>query len=63
MCKRLLGFRSGPEDHTFYACEAHREDLDRGNVMCFFALRKHPISDLSPEEIEDDIECDLCREG
>jgi hypothetical protein len=64
MCKRLLGFCAGPESHTFYACVAHRVSLDNADVLCFeYVYKDEPTKDLSPEEIGDDIECDLCREG
>ena len=55
--RRLFGFDAGPENHTFYLCEKHKDNTP----MCF-----HPILDrtaLLDEELEDDIQCDLCREG
>ena len=57
---RRLEFRSGPESHTFSACEAHRHLLDTGNVNCFFAVDRQPIAAVDPA---DEIECDFCREG
>ena len=60
--KRLLGFEAGPQNHTFYACEEHRGELERGDVMCFFALKNHPVETLSEDE-QDSFDCDLCREG
>ena len=64
MCIRRLGFCAGPESHTFYACETHRRNLNTADVMCFeYVYKDEPTKELSPEEFEDDIECDLCREG
>lgn len=56
--KRKLEFRSGPENHTFYACQEHKYLLDSGDVSCFFAVESQPT-----EPNHDGIECDFCREG
>lgn len=58
--KRLMQFEAGPETHTFYGCHAHKDELERGDVMCFFPLRNEPVRPVDPE---DEIDCDLCREG
>ena len=60
IAKREMQFCAGPEHHTFYACHEHRADLERGDVMCFLILRTKPVEAVDPE---DDIDCDLCREG
>lgn len=59
-CARRLEFRAGPESHTFYACVEHKPILDAGDVSCFFADARHQTYAVDPD---DEIECDLCREG
>lgn len=56
---RQLQFCAGPEHHTFYACEAHRAALDRGEVSCFLPLDREGTRALA---YEDEYECDFCRE-
>jgi hypothetical protein len=58
---RVLQFRSGPQDHTFYTCDEHRPALEDGSAGsgCFFASARDPIHPVDPD---DEIECDLCRE-
>jgi hypothetical protein len=60
VCSRLLGFDAGPQNETFYACEAHRSRLAAGDVSCFHALKDHPIEEM---DTESEVECDFCREG
>lgn len=56
---RRLEFRSGPNSHIFYACREHTTLLDTGDVDNFFAVPRHPVFFISPD---DGIECDFCRE-
>jgi hypothetical protein len=60
--KRVLQFRAGPESHTFYACDAHRPELERGDLHSglFFGRPADAVEAVDPE---DEIACDLCREG
>lgn len=60
-CSRKMGFRAGPQDHTFYACDEHRKQLDDGDVMNFFVLVTEPVKELPADD--DETECDFCREG
>jgi hypothetical protein len=63
VCKRRLHFEAGPETQTFYACAAHRRALETGDVMCFLPMREYPVEPLSDEDLEDEMACDLCKEG
>jgi hypothetical protein len=64
VCKRLLHFEAGPEDHTFYACEEHRRHLGPpADVTCFFGTAAHLVEELNEDEKADGTECDFCREG
>jgi len=60
IASRRMQFCAGPETHTFYACEEHTPDLEKGDVSCFLILRNEPVV---PVSVDDDIDCDLCREG
>lgn len=55
--QRLLQFRSGPHEHRFYMCEAHKDAVD----PCFFTTPREPI--LPVLDLDDEHECDYCREG
>lgn len=55
-----MQFEAGPETHTFYACAAHREKLERGDVMCFLKIRNKAVETV---DFNDEIGCDFCREG
>lgn len=59
---RVLQFRSGPQEHRFYACDDHRDLLSEDGQPLFFATDDEPITpiDHNPDE---DQECDFCREG
>ena len=61
---RRMQFCAGPEQHTFYACHNSecRTALLRGDVgsSCFFVIVGEPMMPVDPE---DDIRCDVCREG
>lgn len=57
---RRMQFTAGPQTHTFYACEEHREALDRGDVSCFLRIRG---VEVIAEDPEDELACDFCREG
>ena len=60
--RRLLQFEAGPEKTTFHACDEHQDRLGIGttDVMCFFATDDHPPETV---DVEDEIDCDFCREG
>lgn len=55
-----MGFRAGPENHTFYACEEHRAELERGDVSLFFLLKDEEPQPVDPEFEE---QCYFCLEG
>ena len=57
-CSRTFQFESGPQTHTFHACEKHRSSLLTDPPMCFLELRKEPVVEVDPE---DEIECYYCR--
>jgi hypothetical protein len=61
VASRLQGFRAGPEDHRFFACEEHRELLNTADPN-FFLLRHAGVEELPVDEREDH-DCDFCREG
>lgn len=48
----------------FRACEEHRPLLVSGDVTCFMLKAGEVIHELDARTVEDeDIDCDLCREG
>lgn len=57
-----MGFRAGPQNQTFYACEEHRQELLEGNHHSglFFFLKTEVPQAVDPD---DEAACDLCREG
>lgn len=60
-CSRVLQFRAGPNDHTFYACEEHRPRLEDGTYDGnFFG---DPADVIEPVDPDDELHCDYCREG
>lgn len=60
VCQRRLQFEAGPESYVFAACEECRPQLEKGAVMCFFPLAADPVEPVDPD---DELTCDLCREG
>lgn len=60
--RRVLQFRAGPNEHTFYACEQHKADLERGDYNgVFFPTTDESIQPLGSDDQEQ--VCDYCREG
>lgn len=57
---RRMQFCAGPEKHTFYACRECLPDLEAGDVQLFLRLPNEPVQPVSEDE---EIRCDLCREG
>lgn len=58
---RLMGFCAGPQNHTFVACEAHRPELERGDVSCFWRLKDEPVRAVDLDD--EDARCYFCQEG
>ena len=59
---RTLGFQSGPQNVEFFACDEHKEYLEKGDVTCFFKIPKYPMRELDEDE-QDTYECHFCQEG
>jgi len=59
--RRRFQFEAGPEKTTFHACDEHQDRLGVGttDVMCFFAVTSEPPE---PVSVDDEIDCDFCRE-
>lgn len=60
IAKREMQFCAGPEHYTFYACAEHRPQLERGEMQLFFTLAGKPVEPVAPD---DEVACDMCREG
>lgn len=62
IAKRRLQFIAGPERTTFYACTMCKPLLEKigHEVHCHYPISQEPLEDV---DLEDEIECDLCREG
>lgn len=60
IAKREMAFCAGPGHFTFYACAAHRADLDEGDVSCFLIVRDKAVA---PVDEADEEPCWFCREG
>lgn len=61
VASRVLQFCAGPNEHRFYACEAHRPLLEAGEYSgLFFGVTK---DEVQPENADDELQCDYCREG
>lgn len=55
---RLMQFCSGPGKHTFFACDEHKKYLTEG-VMNFIIIDDEKIKSV---DINDELDCDWCRE-
>ena len=47
--KRKLQFSAGPESYTFYACDQHKEMLEKGRVMNFLINPHWPVKKIADE--------------
>jgi hypothetical protein len=57
IASRVFQFRGGPHKFCFHACAEHKPELNTA-PSCFMEIPSAPIVD---EDIEDEIECDLCQ--
>lgn len=56
-----MQFCAGPEKHTFYACEDHINELEAGKASsCFLSIKNEIVMWVNTE---DEILCDLCKQG
>lgn len=60
ICKRVMQFTAGPNEHEFHACAEHRPQLEAGDVDLFFATANEPVREVDPE---DEMSCWFCQEG
>lgn len=65
---RVLAFCAGPQNTTFYACDGHLRELQRGDVTSVhYPITGHGVQPVvqNADDVEAGmgIECDLCREG
>jgi hypothetical protein len=56
----VLEFRSGPQSTRFYACPLHVVDLPTAGGGLFFRAQGSALEPVNPD---DEMTCDLCREG
>lgn len=59
--KRVLQFKSGPNEFQFHSCEEHKPYLTVARHVdpLFFIDPKNELIEVSED---DEIECDFCRE-
>lgn len=55
---RVMQFSAARKTHTFHACLAHKDSLEREHGA-FFVIAAEPITQVDPA---DEIECDFCKE-
>lgn len=62
VAKLKMQFVAGPQNYTFHACEDHRWELAAGRAAegIFYRVKGWGVETVDPE---DEVECDLCREG
>lgn len=62
VASRVMQFRAGPNEYRFHACVRHLPYLRDGKAGdgLFFATVDQPVEPVNADE---EIECDLCREG